>query len=212
MSVCYSEISGLSNSSHKFPVHSLFSSRDRLFIHTRLHQLLMESRVTPTTRLNPNSAPISTCTQFFSCRTVSEAQLPSLVIRPTPFNSSWCTSPNSTNGPVILYTDIPYVSKIVRIVGHVAVTNYARTKIYELRAWPYIATNNGVWILEGLKDVTRPILFGKPQKFLPVSIPEEAAELWDDVLEEEAVKWHRKIHLVSLLLHSCHFLKFFRSY
>jgi hypothetical protein len=38
-------------------------------------------------------------------------------------------------GPCVLYTDIPFLSRFLRVFGHVAVTNSDRTRIYELRAW-----------------------------------------------------------------------------
>lgn len=106
---------------------------------------------------------------------------------------------SSSSGPCILYTEIPYLSRFLRIVGHIAVTNSDRTKIYELRAWPLLGTNNSVWVLEGRGDVVSPILFGRPRKMLPVALPPGADAAWDDALEEEAVRWRTRRHLVSLL-------------
>jgi len=82
----------------------------------------------------------------------SDAPVPSVDTGvPTPRSGSaattpMCATPLSVHeggpltqlagtGPCVLYTDIPFISRMFKVFGHVAVTNSDRTRIYELRAW-----------------------------------------------------------------------------
>jgi hypothetical protein len=109
---------------------------------------------------------------------------------------------DSNIGPVVLYTDIPFLTRFIRCLGHVGITNWNRTKYFEVRAWPFFPTTNSIWILEGLQDISRPILFGKPTLYLPLQIPPQYAHLYDYSLEVTAVRWSTKAH--KGVLSNCH--------
>ncbi len=96
-------------------------------------------------------------------------------------------------GPCVLYSDIPFISRMLP-VGHVAVMSSDRSRVYELRAWPFLPTRNAIWVLEGKNSLTEPILFGRPIRALPLRIPREHWAHFDAALEEERHKWRYRRH------------------
>ena len=108
-------------------------------------------------------------------------------------NLSPATRFRRSEGPCVLYSTIPLISRIFP-VGHVAVMNSTRSLVYELRAWPLIPTQNAVWVLEGRNDISLPILFGRPVKALPLAVPREHWAAFDEALEEETQKWKYRMH------------------